>query len=92
MISPIGHRNQAPNPCFINMDQCYSEEPAERPRVWHTGFPDDLAIGKWFAGGHETVSHAKFEYARGDVSTNEVESYFALLKRGIAGSFHLLSN
>jgi hypothetical protein len=48
-------------------------------------------VGKWFDGGHETVNHAKFEYARGDVSTNEVESYFALLKRGITGSFHSVS-
>ena len=45
-------------------------------------------IGKHFAGGHETVNHAKKEYVRGEVSTNEVESYFALLKRGITGSFH----
>lgn len=48
-------------------------------------------IGKWFKGGHATVNHAKFEYARGDVSTNEAESYFALLKRGITGSFHSVS-
>ena len=48
-------------------------------------------IGKHFKGGHETVNHAKMEYARGDVSTNEVESYFALLKRGITGSFHSIS-
>jgi transposase-like protein len=48
-------------------------------------------VGKWFEGGHETVNHARFEYARGDVSTNEVESYFALLKRGITGSFHSVS-
>ncbi|HWY63266.1 MAG TPA: transposase [Rhizomicrobium sp.] len=48
-------------------------------------------FGKWFAGGHETVNHAKLEYVRGDVSTNEVESYFALLKRGITGSFHSVS-
>lgn len=48
-------------------------------------------VGKWFVGGHETVNHARFEYARGDVSTNEVESYFALLKRGITGSFHSVS-
>jgi len=48
-------------------------------------------VGKWFEGGHETVNHAKFEYARGDVSTNEAESYFALLKRGITGSFHSVS-
>jgi transposase-like protein len=48
-------------------------------------------VGQWFVGGHETVNHAKFEYARGDVSTNEVESYWALLKRGITGSFHSVS-
>jgi len=48
-------------------------------------------IGKHFAGGHETVNHAKKEYVRGDVSTNEIESYFALLKRGITGSFHSVS-
>ena len=48
-------------------------------------------IGKWFKGGHETVNHAKFEYWRDGVSTNEAESYFALLKRGIVGSFHSVS-
>ena len=41
--------------------------------------------------GHESVNHSKMEYARGDVSTNEAESYFALLKRGITGSFHSVS-
>lgn len=48
-------------------------------------------VGKWFAGGHETVNHAKFEYARGDVSTNEAEAFFALFKRGITCSFHSVS-
>jgi transposase-like protein len=48
-------------------------------------------VGAHFAGGHETVNHAKKEYVRGSVSTNEVESYFALLKRGITGSFHSVS-
>lgn len=53
--------------------------------------PGYKGIGKHFAGGHETVNHAKMEYVRGDVSTNEIESYFALLKRGITGSFHSVS-
>jgi transposase-like protein len=48
-------------------------------------------VGKWFEGGHETVNHSKQEYARGRVTTNDVESYFALLKRGITGSFHSVS-
>jgi transposase-like protein len=48
-------------------------------------------IGKEFSGGHQTVRHNLREYARNDVSTNTVESYFALLKRGIHGAFHHVS-
>jgi transposase-like protein len=48
-------------------------------------------IGEEFAGGHHTVNHSQGEYARGDTYTNTVESYFALLKRGVIGSFHHVS-
>jgi transposase-like protein len=47
--------------------------------------------GSTFFGEHHTVDHGKGEYVRGDASTNEVESYFALLKRGAMGSFHRIS-
>ena len=50
-----------------------------------------MGVGKHFVGGHQSVNHSKGEYVRGSVSTNEVESYFALLKRGITGSFHSVS-
>lgn len=39
-------------------------------------------------GSHEFVNHSIKEYARGDVTTNTVESSFALLKRGLMGTFH----
>jgi transposase-like protein len=48
-------------------------------------------VGSTFFGGHHTVDHGKGEYVRGEASTNEVESYFALLKRGVIGSFHHVS-
>ncbi len=48
-------------------------------------------LGRDFAGGHHTVSHKAKEYARGDVHVNTAESYFALLKRGIIGTFHSVS-
>jgi transposase-like protein len=48
-------------------------------------------IGKEFAGGHHAVNHSKGEYKRGKASTNQAESFFALLKRGITGSFHSVS-
>lgn len=37
---------------------------------------------------HETVNHSKGEYVRGDASTNEVESFFALIKRQHYGTHH----
>lgn len=43
-------------------------------------------VGKEFAA-HETVNHADYEYARGDVTTNTVESYFSLFKRGMRGVY-----
>lgn len=46
--------------------------------------------GKEFAS-HEKVDHSAEEYVRGDVYTNTVESYFALLKRGVHGTFHHIS-
>ena len=36
---------------------------------------------------HETVNHLSGEYARGDVTTNSVEGYFGVLKRGIFGTY-----
>ena len=47
-------------------------------------------IGKEFAS-HESVNHSAKEYARGDITTNTVESSFAILKRGLYGTFHSVS-
>lgn len=44
------------------------------------------AVGKEFAA-HETVNHARKEYARGDVTTNTVESHFSVFKRGMRGTY-----
>jgi transposase-like protein len=43
-------------------------------------------VGKEFAA-HETVNHAAKEYARDDVTTNTIESYFAIFKRGMRGVY-----
>jgi transposase-like protein len=42
---------------------------------------------------HESVTHSSpiFEYARGDVSTNGIEGFFGLLKRGLNGIYHSVS-
>jgi hypothetical protein len=38
------------------------------------------------------VNHARYEYVRGDVHTNTIESAFGLFKRAIVGSFHQVSH
>lgn len=37
---------------------------------------------------HETINHSAGEYVRGHVSTNSIESVFAVLKRGLIGVYH----
>jgi transposase-like protein len=44
------------------------------------------ALGKEFAT-HETVNHSIKEYARGDVTTNSVEGFFGIFKRGMVGIY-----
>jgi len=43
-------------------------------------------IGKKFAE-HLAVNHSKDEYVRGDASTNTIESFFAVFKRGMTGVY-----
>lgn len=40
---------------------------------------------------HERVNHSAGEFARDDVSTNSIESVWAVLKRGVHGVFHHVS-
>lgn len=43
-------------------------------------------VGREFAQ-HETVNHREKEYARGDVTTNTIEGYFSIFKRGMRGVY-----
>ncbi len=51
-----------------------------------------LGVGGEYAD-HGSTDHAKGEYVRGDgfIHSNSAESYFAILKRGVYGSFHSIS-
>jgi len=40
---------------------------------------------------HETVNHGIEEYVRGEAHTNTIEGYFSILKRGIVGTYHHVS-
>lgn len=40
---------------------------------------------------HESVRHGQGEYVRGKVHTNNIESFWALLKPGVIGTYHHVS-
>jgi transposase-like protein len=42
---------------------------------------------KFQVAKHESVDHAKYEWARGDVHTNTLERFFSILKRGMIGTY-----
>ena len=67
------------------------ERHADRRSALHTEDAlANLSVGKDFAD-HQTVAHTLGEYVRDDTHTQTVESFFAILKRGVMGSFHSIS-
>ncbi len=48
------------------------------------------SLGKEFKK-HGMVNHSIGEYVRGDIHTNTIEGYFSILKRGVYGTFHHVS-
>ena len=60
---------------------------ADRASCLHT---DESNLYPSFGGKfakHETVNHSAKEYARGDVTTNSVEGFFGIFKRGMNGIY-----
>jgi transposase-like protein len=60
-------------------------------RLMTDQLPIYKSIGREFEQGHLTVNHFWNEYARGDATVNTAESFFAILKRGLYGTFHAVS-
>jgi transposase-like protein len=59
---------------------------AKETRI-HTDESRIYNIAPWHFAKHETVKHKAEEYVRGDVTTNSVEGYFSIFKRGMKGVY-----
>jgi len=55
-------------------------------RLMTDEMPSYKEIGKEFAS-HEAVNHRRGEYVRGDVTTNTVEGFYSVFKRGMKGIY-----
>ena len=58
--------------------------------VYTDGHPGYAHISR-FGYAHSWVNHSVREFVRGMVTTNGIESFWALLKRGYVGTFHYIS-
>lgn len=50
-----------------------------------------IGPGAGMVAKHESVNHEAKEYVRGDVTTNRVEGFFSLIRRGLHGIYHSVS-
>ena len=80
-VSSISAKTLAPV-LFTQIDRASTLMTDEAGQYFHPGKEFDK---------HVVVNHSINEYVRGDAHTNTVEGYFSLLKRGITGSFHHVS-
>ena len=74
----------------VNLKRAIHEHVEKSATLMTDEFVGYKKIGKDFAD-HQTVIHSKKEYVRGTASTNTVEGYFSLLKRGLTGTYHHVS-
>ena len=54
-------------------------------------YTDESAVYTNIPREHESVSHSSGEYVRGEVSTNSMESFWSMMKRGHYGIYHKMS-
>lgn len=62
-----------------------------KARKGATIYTDGSSSYRSRGGVHESVSHGTGEYVRGEVHTNGIESFWAILKRGYTGVYHWMS-
>jgi transposase-like protein len=63
---------------------------AHDTRMMTDAFKSYAGLDREFAS-HEVVNHADDEWVRGEAHTNTAENFFSILKRGINGSYHHVS-
>ena len=76
------HANNVRSALVMNVDRASTLMTDEARVYW--------AVGKEFTRHGHTL-HAARNYAKGDVHSNSAENFFSILKRGIIGTYHHVS-
>lgn len=70
----------------LTVTNIVSQNIAKESRL-HTDESRLYSDAKHLVSEHESIVHSKGEYVRGDVTTNTVEGYFSIFKRGMKGIY-----
>jgi len=73
------------------LHQVIKDNVCQQSRIITDDCPSYNGIGASYEGGHHSVCHSAKEYVRGDIHSNTVESFFAIVKRGLNGIYHAVS-
>ena len=73
-----------------NLKKVLRKHIAPSATIMTDDFRGYLTAARGFAS-HQSVNHSAKEYVRGMAHTNSVEGFFSLLKRGVVGTFHHVS-
>jgi len=73
-----------------NLREIIRENVSAESRMMTDEFKGYRGLKKEFAD-HQTINHSRGHYVRGEVTTNTIEGYFSLLKRGLNGTYHHVS-
>ena len=71
--------------------QVIKDNVCSQARIITDECPSYNGIGVNYQGGHHSVCYSAKEYVRGDIHSNTVESFFAIVKRGLNGIYHAVS-
>ncbi|WP_288368952.1 IS1595 family transposase [uncultured Roseivirga sp.] len=79
-----------PNATKENMVSFIEQHVPEGARLNTDEFKGYSGLGKWY--NHETINHSLSVYVDGEVHTNTIENFWSVLKRGLYGIYHQVSD
>ncbi len=92
----VGAKDRATNQVSAEVVQSTDKDTlqgfvTERTEAGATVYTDEASAYEGLPRTHEAVKHSVGEYVRGQASTNGVESFWSMLKRGYYGTYHKMS-
>ena len=74
-----------------NLKEIIVKNVSPKSTIMTDEFPSYNCLDKEAFRGHKVIKHSSKVFVNGNIHTNTVEGFFSLLKRGVNGTFHHVS-